>query len=86
MAGVLPVIGLPFRHPPVDADAAVAHADNKGWDVEWAGMTPEQIVADMRRVVPSLVLAAAFIENDALYRLWAQWRLQRLISAAEDCP
>lgn len=80
------MIGLPFLRPPVDSDDAVAYGDDNGWDVEWAGMTPEQIVADMRRVVPSLVLAAAFIENETLYRLWAQWRLQRLISAAEDCP
>lgn len=86
MAGVPAVIGLPFRRPIVDADDAVAHADDKGWDAEWAEMTPEQIVADMRRVVPSLALAAAFIENEPLYRLWAQWRLQRLISDAEDCP
>ena len=86
MAGVPSVIGTPFLRPPVDADDAVAYGDDKGWDVEWAGMTPEQIVADMRRVVPSMALADAFTQNETLYRLWAQWRLQRLISAAEDYP
>lgn len=67
-----------WRAPIVDAHDAVRHADDEGWDVEWAGMTPEQMVADMRRVVPSLALAAAFIENDALYALWAQWRIEKL--------
>ena len=76
---------LPFRQPPVDADDAVEHAGENGWDVEWAGMTPEQMVAEMRRVVPSHLLSVAFIENDPLYRLWVHCRLQRLISASEDC-
>ena len=32
---------------PIDPDTAVAYADDKGWDAEWANMTPEQMVADM---------------------------------------
>jgi hypothetical protein len=67
-----------WRAPIIDAEDAVRHADETGWDVDWAGMTPEQMVADMRRVVPPLALAAAFIENEALYALWAQWRIEKL--------
>lgn len=78
------MIGFQFLHPPVDADVAVAHADDNGWDCDWSAMTPEEMVADMRRFVPPLVLADAFIQNETLYRLWAQWRLQRLIDASED--
>ena len=83
MAAVIPAI---FLAPVVDADVAVAHADDNGWDADWAAMTPEQIVADMRRFVPPLPLADAFTHNETLYRLWAQWRLQRQIDASEDCP
>jgi hypothetical protein len=32
----------------------------------------------MRRVVPPLVLASAFIENEQLAALWFQWRLEKL--------
>jgi hypothetical protein len=67
-----------WRTPIVDPADAMRHADKNGWEVEWAGMTPEQIVADMRRVVPTLVLAQAFIENEALYAIWAQWRIEKL--------
>lgn len=67
-----------WRAPIIDPDEAARCADDSGWDVDWAGMTPEQMVADMRRVVPPLALAAAFIENEALYALWAQWRIEKL--------
>ena len=63
---------------PIDADTAVAYADDKGWDAEWANMTPEEIVADMRRYVGPETLADEFVQNEPLYRLWALRRLQRI--------
>jgi hypothetical protein len=67
-----------WRTPIVDAETATAYALDKGWDCDWAGMSPEQMVDEMRRVVPPLVLASAFIENEQLAALWFQWRLEKL--------
>lgn len=64
--------------PIVEMEDAVRHADDNGWDYEWSCMTPEQIVEDMRRYVPRQKLAEAFVENPALYSLWAQWRIERM--------
>lgn len=72
------MIKPPDRVGIVDAETANRHAEDKGWDADWAGMSPEQMVAEMRRVVPPMILAFAFIENEQLATLWYQWRLEKL--------
>lgn len=72
------MIRLPDRVDLVDAETANRIAEDRGWDADWAGMIPEQMVAEMRRVVPPMLLVAAFIENEQLATLWYQWRLEKL--------
>jgi hypothetical protein len=67
-----------WRTPIVDAETAAEFGLDMGWDAEWADMTPAEKVADMLRYMPSSVLHDAMTENDTLWFLYCQWRLEKL--------
>lgn len=72
------MIRPPDRVEIVDAQTANMFAEHEGWDADWAAMSPEEMVAEMRRVVPPMVLVSAFVENEQLATLWYQWRLEKI--------
>ena len=72
------MIRPPDRAEIVDAHTASMYGLDKGWDAEWADMSPSEKVADILRYVPSGVLHDAMNENSALWYLYCQWRLEKL--------
>ncbi len=67
-----------YRTELPDADMACHYGLDNGWDFEWAEMTPAEKVADMLRYMPSRVLHDAMTENEQLWRLYCQWRMERM--------
>jgi hypothetical protein len=67
-----------WRIPIVDAQTATAYALDKGWDFDWAFMSPAEKVEAMLAIVPERLVCEAMNENEKLAALWFQWRLEKL--------